>query len=128
MYLAAIGSSNTNKSIIGRYTNNQIEQVVYSGVVSAHNKSSTALLRGDCARIIGSIAENNFALSASGRPTVTDSSGIVPSGFSTLLIGGGWLTSMIGGLNGCALNIIYYQKRLANSVIEANSKRENSND
>ena len=31
-------------------------------------------------------------------------------------------------LNGYMLNIIYYQKRLANSVIEANSAREYSND
>ena len=68
---------------------------------------------------------NDFGISLDGGAVQTDSSVILPA-ITKLSIG----QHYNGGfhLNGCVLNVIYYQKRLANSVIEANSAREYSND
>ena len=66
--------------------------------------------------------ENNFLVARDGV-SAADKSCTIPNGITQLQVGGN-----ANALNGCLLNFIYYQKRLANSVIEANSARENSND
>ena len=66
------------------------------------------------------------SLAYNGTYTTDAMSSSFLAGGARMVVGGTNVSSL--NLNGCLLNIIYYQKRLANSVIEANSAREYSND
>jgi len=66
------------------------------------------------------------SLAYNGTYTTDAMSSSFLAGGARMVVGGTNVSSL--NLNGCLLNIIYYQKRLANSVIEANSSREYSND
>ena len=80
--------------------------------------------RGDAFRHNASISSSGNADAVNGD---LDTFAVkVPNGINNLRIGVNH--NNIVALNGCLLNVIYYQKRLTNSVLEANSAREYSND
>ena len=63
---------------------------------------------------------NDFALCQNAGTVLTDTSGAVPTGFSTLFIGS--VESNVGRLSGYIKNIYYYPQRLTNAQLQAFSK------
>jgi len=122
-----LGNSANNRMLIYNRSGNDSVGVIYRTLSTTRYQDSITDISGTVVPLRASVSFGgglSFASSGQLKTTATDFP--LLDSANKLYIG----TDQVGGavLDGCLLNFIYYQKRLANSVIEANSAREYSND
>jgi len=122
-----LGLNSTNRQSIQINTANTIKAFSTKSGSTQYDMSLGSVARGDATRLVLSSDTNDAAFTSDGLSVLTDNTVALQTTLPTLLVGNSTVNAT-SQFNGCLLNIIYYQKRLANSVIEANSAREYSND
>jgi hypothetical protein len=93
--------------------------VTTAGVGQVELNAGLRVTTSELVKFSAGYAENDFAASLNGATTVTDTSGTVPSGISSLAIGHYYPTNPSSNLiNGHIKSIKYYPRRLTNTQLQ----------